>query len=61
MNRKTLTVETRELSPATKRAIRESQSGRGVTLIGKTPEEVRARYESFAQRLDLKLEWKQIG
>jgi hypothetical protein len=35
-------IETAEPSAATKRALRDSMSGRGVTLIGKTPEEVRA-------------------
>lgn len=39
---KDIPVETREPTPATKRAMREVNAGRGVTLIGKTPEEVRA-------------------
>jgi hypothetical protein len=40
VSKKTFTVETREPSPALKRAMREVNAGRGVTRIGSTKEEV---------------------
>ena len=40
VNKKALTVETRELSPATKRAIRDIEAGRGLVSIGSTRKEI---------------------
>jgi len=40
VNRKSILTETRELSPATKRAIRDIEAGRGLVRVGSTRAEI---------------------
>jgi hypothetical protein len=51
---KSIPIETREPSPATKRAMREVNAGRGLTRIGSTKEEVQAWSRRIYERASKK-------